>query len=215
MIGPDAVIAKIREAFGDNTYPGDAYLQGSREGDEPFEEVESFIGQVDWQAVPSDLLDAHGGALSFFSEAGLRFYLPAFLVADLKGQLRYADPLMTLTMGFSDIVMNLPVGEKVFRVKSGGSALVNPRRYGALTFRDYARSRMAIFTREKAGAIVAYLDYKRDTEEVSQRGTIDAALAGFWHGRAATAPMRDELKRHVEEQEAYLKAVQEQSLGKP
>jgi hypothetical protein len=215
MTGPEAVIAQIREAFGENIYPGDAYLQGSREGDEPFEEVGPFIGQTDWQAVPADLLDSHGGALSFFSEAGLRFFLPAFLVADLQGQLTYADPMMTLTMGFSDVVVDLLVGEKVFRVKSGGSAFVNPRRYGALTFGDYARSRMAVFTREEAGAIAAYLGYKRDAEEAGQRETIDAALAGFWRGRAEDAPPREELRRHIEEQEAYVKAIQEQARGKP
>ncbi len=208
------VIAQIRAAFGQNSYPGDAYLQGSREGGEPFEEVGLFTGQTDWQAVPADLLDAHGGALGFFSEAGLRFFLPAFLVADLLGQLTYADPLMALTLGFSDVEVSLPVGEKVFRVKSGGSALVNPRRYGALTFGDYARYKLSVFSREESGAIAAYLEYKREAGEPGQGQAIEAALAGFWRERAENAPRREELTRHVEEQEAYVKAIQEQGERK-
>ncbi len=76
MSTAEEVIAQIAAAFGGNAYPGDAYLQGSREGDEPFEEVGPFVGQTDWQSVPVELLDVHGGALSFFTEAGLRFFLP-------------------------------------------------------------------------------------------------------------------------------------------
>ncbi len=39
MSDKEIVISKIRAAFAENEYPGDAYLQGSVEGCEPFEEV--------------------------------------------------------------------------------------------------------------------------------------------------------------------------------
>jgi hypothetical protein len=45
------VIKEIRGAFGNNEYPGDAFLQGSFEGCEPFEEVGPFKGKMDWRAV--------------------------------------------------------------------------------------------------------------------------------------------------------------------
>lgn len=47
------------------------------------------------------MLDAHYSALSFFSEAAFRFFFPAYLIADLRGELRTADPLFHLTGGFS------------------------------------------------------------------------------------------------------------------
>jgi hypothetical protein len=47
----------------------------------PFDEVGAFVGQTDWRALEPGFLDDHASALSFFSEAGLRCYLPAYLVA--------------------------------------------------------------------------------------------------------------------------------------
>jgi hypothetical protein len=211
MSDAQTVIELVRGAFGGNSYPGDGYLQGSVEGDEPGEEIGPFVGQVDWQTVSAEMLDAHAGALSFFSEAGLRFFLPAFLIADLKGELQVADPQMTLTHGFSDVEVKLPVGEQVFRITSGKSALINPRRYGAATFFDYARYRFSVFTREEAGAIAAYLQHKQDSGETFDLAPIEAALNHFWLERAQMAPTRDDLRQNLEDQAAYLKAIQEQS----
>ena len=103
MNDKQAVIEEIRAAFGQNPYPGDDFLQGSFEGSEPSEEIEPFRGQDDWESISSQLLDAHYVALSFFSEAGLRFFLPAYLIADLQEELKTADPLFTLVHGFSDL----------------------------------------------------------------------------------------------------------------
>ena len=207
MSEPEPVIQQLREAFGQNAYPGDAYLQGSFEGCEPGEEIGPFVGQQDWRALPAKVLDDHSGALSFFSEAGLRFFLPAFLIADLEGKLRVADPLTTLTHGFSDVTMDLPVGDQVFQVRSGKTALINPQRYGAVTFYDYVRYRFSVFTREEAGAICAYLQLKLEASEDYGKPAIQAALDSFWLERAATAPTRADLREHLDQQQAYLAAV--------
>ena len=79
MDNSSSTIELIHIAFRDNEYPGDAYLQGSFEGEEPFAEVEPFKGQNDWTQLHPDFLDAHPGALSFFTEAAFRFYLPAYI----------------------------------------------------------------------------------------------------------------------------------------
>lgn len=92
MSDRESVIDLIYAVFAGNPYPGDAFLLGSTEGCEPFEEVGPFQGRQDWQSLEADFLDAHYSALSFFSEAGLRFFLPAYLVADLRGELKTADP---------------------------------------------------------------------------------------------------------------------------
>jgi hypothetical protein len=146
----DEVIEHILSAFGDNEYPGDQYLQGSVEGCEPFEEVGPFQGRVDWQSIEPEFLDDRADALSFFSQAGLRFFLPAFLIADVQGLLMRADPLFHLTGGFSEGMVEAPVKERVFNIKFGKSRFVNPRRYGAMTFYDYALYRLSVFTREEA-----------------------------------------------------------------
>ncbi len=208
----EEVVCAVRGAFGGNEYPGDSYLQGSTEGCEPFDEVEPFRGKTSWEAVEPGFLDQHGGALHFFSEAGLRFFLPAYLIADLRGELTYADPLLSLTLGFLDVEVKTTAGDREFVLRTGKSELLNPRRYGAATFYDHARYRFSIFTREEAQAIVAYLEYKRDTNPGSpDRPGIDAALDGFWRDRAQNAPPAESLKRHLEEKAAFLAAVTKNS----
>lgn len=209
MGAKEEVISTIRGAFGGNEYPGDAYLQGSNEGCEPAEEVGPFQGKMDWQAIEASFLDGHASALSFFSEAGLRFFLPAYLVADLEGGLKTADPVILLTMGFSDAEVNLAIGNRKFLVRSGKSELINPRRYGAATFYDYARHRLSIFTREEAQAIVAYLEYRRDFAPHSpDKKQIDAALEGYWRERAKIAPTAVTLRRYLKEKSEMLTAME-------
>lgn len=209
MIGDkENVIEIIRRAFGENAYPGDNFLQDSLEGCEPYEEVGPFKGRSDWSSIESGFLDAHAGALSFFSQAGFRFFLPAYLIADLHGQLKTADPLFHLTQGFSDITVEAPLKDRVFLLRTGKSEFVNPQRYGAMTFHDYARYRLSVFAREEAYAIVAYLKYKRDcASSVFIKGGIDAALESYWIQRAETAPARESLNQHLTEKAEFLAAT--------
>ena len=203
-----AVIGQIYEAFGNNDYPGDDYLQGSFEGCEPYEEIEPFKGRQDWKNIDSELLDTHSGALNFFSEAGLRFFLPAYLIADLHDELKSADPVFVLVHGFSDLAVNHQLKERVFIRRTGKTAFVNPQRYGASTFYDYACWRLSIFTREEAQAIVAYLRYRRDSDPFGiDKNQIEAALNLFWLERTENAPTAESLKQHLIEEEEYLAAI--------
>jgi hypothetical protein len=206
--GKEAVIKKIYDAFSGNEFPDVAFLQGSFEGCEPYEEVGPFRDKRDRKGIKADFLDAHESALYFFSEAGFRFFLPAYLIADLNDQLSIADPLFHLTHGFYDITVSIPKKDRVFVIRSGKSELLNPRRYGALTSYNYARYRLSVFTREEASAIVAYLKYKRDFDpDVIEKERIDAALGLFWLERERTAPLAESLKKHIAEQEEYLAAI--------
>jgi hypothetical protein len=175
----DALVEMIRKAFGRTPHPGDPFLQGSHDGCEPYDEIAHFKGKPDWTALDPDFLDARYCALSFFSEGAFRFYLPAYLVADVRRLLRTADPAFHLTHGFSDSTV---------AHRSGGTRLLNPRRYGAMTWEDYARYRLSVFSREEAVAIVAYLRWRREPETM-----IDAALTRFWEERARSAPLAGEL----------------------
>jgi hypothetical protein len=199
------VIEEIQRAFGGNGYPGKRFLQGSFEGCEPYEEVGPFENEEDWRRIDASFLDGHANALSFFSEAGFRYFLPAYLAADLRGELQTADPLFHLTHGFSDWTTEVPAGDRTFNVRHGKTAFINPRRYGAMTSYDYARYRLSVFTREEANAIVAYLKFKRDSDpDVIDREAISAALDSFWLERAQTAPPARNLEQHIAEQEEYL-----------
>lgn|GEM_PF-2805830 len=67
---------------------------------------------------------------------------------------------------------------------------------------------MSVFQREEARAIVAYLEYKRDSDvyEVHTE-QINAALELFWLDRAENAPTAEKLKQHVKEEQEYLAAI--------
>jgi hypothetical protein len=184
----DDVVRRVREGFSATQRPPDAFLVGSSEGCEPEEEVGPFRGR-DWQSLEPDFLDLHYSALSFFSEGALRYFLPAFLVADLRGLLKTADPVFTLTHGFAEWTSTVRVGGKDWRRRYGPLILLNPRRYGAMTLGDCARYRLSVFAREEAVAIVAYLRHvtARDDRGLSD-GAVDAALRLFWLSRAQHAP---------------------------
>jgi hypothetical protein len=201
----DVVIEQIQEAFAGNIYPGDAFLQGSTEGSEPYEEVGSFVGKNDWRTLDPTMLDSHYSALSFFSEEGFRFFLPAYLIADLRDELQAADPLFHLTWGFHVTSVEVAVGARVFVRETGGSTLLNPRRYGAMTCEDYARYRLSVFAKEEAQAIVAYLRYKRDHDPYAIDTTqIDAALDSFWLDRAERAPSTGSLAGHIRKEDEFV-----------
>jgi hypothetical protein len=204
----ETTIEKIHDAFKENDYPGDIYLQGSFEGCEPYEEIEPFKGKNDWKTIETDILDAHSAALSFFSQAGFRFFLPAYLIADLQGKLNVADPLFHLTHGFSDSSVNVSVKDRDFLIRTGKSEFVNPRRYGATTFYDYSRYRLSVFTREEANAIVAYLKYKRDSDPgILDKEKIDSALNSFWLERIQTAPLAESIRSYIKEKEEFIAAI--------
>lgn len=130
------VIEHIRQAFHDTERPGDAFLKGSQEGCEPGESVAPFIGVADWSHLDPMVLDAGYDALSFFSEGGFRYFLPAYLIADLGKQLQTADPVFHLTNGFFDNVVKIPVGQRIYDKTIGKSVFVNPQRYGAMTWHE-------------------------------------------------------------------------------
>lgn len=208
MSGRQKVIEHIRQAFRDTERPGDEFLQGSREGCESGESIAPFMGVADWSQLDASALDASYTALGFFSEGGFRYFLPAYLIADLEERLQTADPVFHLTNGFSDRVVKIPAGQRIYEKRIGKSAFVNPQRYGAMTWQDHARSQFSVFTKEEAGAIVAYLEYKRDEDSHGLNAEdINAALDGFWRDRAATGPTHQAVRQHLKEEADYLKEI--------
>jgi hypothetical protein len=198
----DQVVQAIRIAFEATPHPGDPFLQGSFDGEEPYEEIAHFKGKPDWSVLEPTFLDARYCALSFFSEGGFRFYLPAYLIADVRRQLQTADPAFHLIHGFSDHSHAEQQNGRVVVRRWGGSHLLNPRRYGAMTWYDHARYRLSVFSREEAQGIVTYLRWRQAPEQVmgeEEATSIEAALRKFWLERARTAATAADLRRRVAE----------------
>jgi hypothetical protein len=166
-----ALKAMIQAAFTDVEYPGDWCLCRSSEGDEPYLLEQEFKGKNDWSVLDADFLDqapdGYASALSLFSDEAFRFYIPAFLIADIDGLLESVNPVFHLTHGLTD---------------DGRFEPVNPRRYGQRTWFEAVSHRLAVFNKVQAGALIAYLEFKREADEF-ERERIDQALVNFWRRR--------------------------------
>lgn len=173
---PDHVKDLIQSSFTAMEYPGDRCLTNSREGEEPERVAREFKGKTDWLRLAPEFIDQApdglASALSFFSDEAFRFYLPAYLIADLDGKLERCEPIFALTRGFDD---------------ASRKEVVNRRRYGERTWFDCSRYRFSMFTRGEVGAIVAYMSLVRD-RDVFVRESIDQALANYWWERARSVP---------------------------
>jgi hypothetical protein len=165
---------QIAAAFAQVEYPGDDNLRNSDEGEEPYLLEKEFRGKDDWTRLSPEFIDrapdGFASALSFFSPAALRFYLPAYLIADLDGALEHADPVFYLTYGLTDGTRN---------------ALINPQRYGEFTWFEYVKERFTGFSVEEAQAIHAYLVHQQELVVTDyERLTIAEALKNYWSHRA-------------------------------
>jgi hypothetical protein len=82
----------LHEAQGLDDYADDMTLASYRAQDE----------KHDWAAIPAAELDACYSSLSFFDADGMRFHLPAYLIADLEESLMTADIVYHLTSVVGD-----------------------------------------------------------------------------------------------------------------
>lgn len=178
-LNPESLKMRIREAFAEVRYPGDARLRGSDEGEEPFLLEQEFKGKDDWRNLGADFLDqapdGFSSALSFFSNEAFRFYLPAYLIADVDGRLEQADPVFHLTHGLDN---------------ESKDKLVNPKHYGARVWFDCKKYRFSIFLPQEAEAIRFYLEWKKGVDKF-EREPIEQALKNYWNARVGEAEKID------------------------
>lgn len=164
------LVPRVRAAFADVVYPGDDRLTDSF-GDEVDALVRDFRGRDDWTLLDADFLnqapEGWGSALSFLSGEALRFYLPAYLVADLEGSLLIGDPTPRLCA----FVTPMMEGKKLARFYGGG------------TLGEHARREFALFDAAQVSVIVDYLWWKLN--EVGYDPTVEQALEHYWLPRAA------------------------------
>jgi hypothetical protein len=158
----------IRIAFLSVKYPGNWCLRGSNEGEEPYLLEDAFKDRNDWELLDAAFIDqapdGFGSSLSFFSDEAFRFYLPAYMIADIDGKLDRQSPVFHLTHGLTN---------------SQQFKRVNPLRYGERTWFDSAVHKYAIFNNAQSLAIIQYLSFclKKDRDECVG---IQQALSNYW-----------------------------------
>ena len=158
----------IRRAFADTPRPPNDALRNSSQSDEPFLVEEEFADKLDWRDLEAGFLDqapdGFASALSFFSGRAFRYYLPAYLIADLSDRLERVDPAFYLWYGLDD---------------ETASKVVNPLLDGERTWREEVAERFGGFAELEMEAIVAYLRYKAANDE-HNRPKIMQALSNYW-----------------------------------
>lgn len=191
-----ALCQEIRVAFETTPYPGDDKLSGSDQGEEPAEMAMDLRG-VPWQSAHPDLLARCYSALSFLSDAGFRYFLPAYLLADIYGYEGNAQPVFDLTRGLYDKNIDKE-GMRNLRafVDSGIVPLDNlqesglsreavqemlaqiAEQDGKFDWREETLRRLLAFNRAERTAIIHYLEF-RAKEEV-EAIQINQALESYW-----------------------------------
>ena len=188
---------EIQVAFAATPYPGDnALCEGG--GEEPGEIALDLRG-VSWQSAHPTLLERCYAALSFLSDAGFRYFLPAFLRADLmRSELGYegnAEPVHTLTRGLYDKNIDLEGIENLrtftethWQEGTGEHGVSYERILEMLTAtkqhmeefdqQAYAIRRYRLFNDEERRAIIHYLEY--NTRQEYHGVQIHQALERYW-----------------------------------
>jgi len=85
---------RIRSAFSGVTLGKGVGLKESRgkddyEGAETLAKYRANDEKDDWERIPIEELNNASGGLCFFDAEGMRFHLPAYLIADLRGEYNF------------------------------------------------------------------------------------------------------------------------------
>ncbi|MGV3721072.1 MAG: DUF6714 family protein, partial [Actinomycetota bacterium] len=179
-----ALFRQIGDAFAATPYPGDHQLCGSDQGDEPAEYALELRG-LRWQAVHPELLAHCYAALSFLSAEGFRYFLPAFLLADLLEGDSNANPVFHLTHAHAEpepaIELTRAIWERLESLLGERAAAVLCNvgdQHLRADRRRYALARHAGFSRVERLAIISYLEYRATDDD--DRPAIEQALERYW-----------------------------------
>lgn len=113
----------------------------------------------DWQSIPVEELDVKSSSLSFFDAEGMRFHLPAYLVADLTIEFQIADPLFHLYYGFTD-----------------------DTRSEKMEWYEYSSQKFSLLTNDQRKAVIMYLEYRANDDAYEfERSSIIEALENYWN----------------------------------
>jgi hypothetical protein len=168
----DAIVEELKAAFPSTREGQFVPMVNSVQGDEPLQVEADFTDKDDWTKLLPEWLDATpdglASALSFLGDEAIRFYIPAYLAADLMGALHRVDPTFTLVHGFDAMSR----GQRVWPQKEE-------------TWTGFARARWDGLTQDQATAIVHYLEWRIERDGLDIEHSAVEALAAYWYARAA------------------------------
>lgn len=140
----DELIEQIHRAFATSVYPGDENLVANPDDEEPQFVAGHFKGKTDWRTLDAEFLNAAPDALALLADDAFRFYLPAFLIADIRGELEYVDPTVRLCWSHT----SQGGDQKVAKVWGGG------------TMREHAEACHNQFSAAQSAAMVRWAAFR-------------------------------------------------------
>lgn len=174
-LSPDQLIELIRSSFTDAEFPGVHNLSRGYQTDEPEAVALEFRNKHDWRTLEPDFLDrapmGMASALSFFSDAAFRFYLPAYMIADIQHLFQRVDFPFYLTHSFTDKVF--------FSTGEENRWMLNVH-----------LNRCLFFTSNEVQAIIAFLEYVAYADDAYyeyDREDAKQALNNYWYERVSGA----------------------------
>jgi len=135
-------------------YQTEEAVQKARELDE----------MTEWKNIRPEALDQCCSSLSFFDAEGMRFHIPAYLICDLNGHLKTADPVFVLWYGLD-----------VKNTDGGNSS----KEEGTLKWWNYANERFSILNVDQRNAVREYLRYKMSRDDI-YKVNIERELENYW-----------------------------------
>ena len=146
-------------------------MVNSAQGEEPRLTAEAFADKDDWTQLDHKWLDeapeGWATALNFLSDEAICFYIPAFIAADLRGELERAEPAFHLTHGFDNFSRD---------------QRIRPR--SPETWTDYGKQRWSHLTSDQARAIIHYLEWRIEKDGLDIAYSESESLSTFWYARA-------------------------------
>lgn len=164
------LLAEIVAAFPARRAARFDLMANSVQREEPLLTAEAFFDKEDWTRLDPKWLDeapeGWATALSFLSDEAVCFYIPAFISADLRGELQRAEPTFHLTHGFDNFSRDR-------RIRPRASA----------TWTEYVTQRWSHLTLEQARAIVHFLEWQVLKDGMAIAHGASEALSAFWYDR--------------------------------
>jgi hypothetical protein len=184
------LVGQIEAAFEATPYPGDDQICDPRPGDEEVAEYALEFRGTRWGRLHPEFLAYHDAAISFFTDKAFRYFLPAYLIADLRalevGTESNANPVFHLSYGIANVptLSDAQINAMISSIKEEDPELeIDPRIFKPMedpgTY-DRAIERFSTFSLAEREAIVAYLQHA--AEDPYERPQIEEALESYWLG---------------------------------
>lgn len=175
----NALIRQIRSAFDATPYPDDGIGELLYDPDDAEVEIE-FRG-VDWRHLHPDFIFKHGCAPTFFKQQAFRYFLPAYVIADLmywETDPSWVDQSCIEHGWIEASPASRLVSDFAFCWGRNREEIPDQNSEEVQEAVEKATRRFSVFNQQEREAIVSYLRYQLEEDPTDRE--IESALQNYW-----------------------------------